>query len=394
MIASIVYKIFSGRDFKNKLLQPTFIFFLICFLFQSLNSLSQSPQRPTYSIKKVIIDPGHGGRDPGAIVGNVKEKDIVLAISKKLGNYIKQNMPDVEVVYTRNGDSFTPLYKRATIAIRNNADLFISIHANTCPSPSINGTETYILGNHRSEDNLDVAKKENSVILFEEDYTTRYEGFDPNLSESYIMFELVQAAFWDQSLLFASMVQNQFKERAHRIDKDIRQAGFLVLRETSMPSVLIETGYMSNKKECRYLLTKNGQNVIASAIFRAFREYKEIIETRSNYQSSIKEEENTHLIVSKPDIVLDKGIVFAVQIAATKSKLELLPDNFRGLNELYIIKADKLYKYLSGASISYEVARKKLRIIKNKYPDAFLTAFENGNPLNIKMAIKKAKIKN
>jgi N-acetylmuramoyl-L-alanine amidase len=372
-------------------------------LLSPVNALSQSPGKSGYSIKKVIIDPGHGGRDPGAVVRNVREKDIVLSIAKKLGRYIKENIPGVEVAYTRNGDSFIPLYKRATIASRANADLFISIHANTCPSSSISGTETYVLGLHRTDDNLDVAKQENSVILFEEDYSTRYEGFDPNLSESYIMFELVQDEFLDQSLLFASMVQNQFRERAKRKDKGVRQAGFLVLRETTMPSVLVEAGYMSNKKECKYLMTESGQKIIASAIFRAFREYKEIIETRSNYKSMtiepvkelMKELENNpereQIITAKTKIELDKGIIFAVQIAATTSKMELLPDNFRGINDLYRIKAGKLFKYFSGISESYDHAYNNLHAIRGKYPDAFLTAFENGKPLSIKRAIKKSK---
>jgi len=382
-----------NRVSENKLLKITLIYFLFCIIFYFPEGISQNPVKPGYSIKKVIIDPGHGGRDPGAIVGKVREKDIALGIARKLGDYIEKNIPEIEVIYTREGDYFTPLYKRAAIALRNKADLFISIHANICSSPYISGTETYVLGLHRTEDNLDVAKQENSVILFEDDYTTRYEGFDPNLSESYIMFELVQDEYLEQSLLFASMVQNQFRERAQREDNGVRQAGFLVLRETSMPSILVESGYMSNKKECKYLQTDNGQNVIASAIFRAFREYKDIIETRSNYKTSVIEELREPEIILPPKVELNKGIIFAIQIAATSSKLDLVPDNFRGIDELYIIKTDNLYKYLSGISLSYEEARDKLNDIKNKYPDAFLVALENGTPLNLNKAIKKSKSK-
>ena len=235
---------------------------------------SQSENEPAYKLKTVVLDAGHGGRDPGAMVGKLMEKDIALDIVLKLGHYIKEYLPNVKVVYTRDSDFFVPLYKRAEIANKIKADLFISVHVNICGSPSIHGTETYALGLHRTEDNLDVAKKENSVILLEKDHTTRYEGFDPNSSESYIMFELVQNEFLDQSLMFASDVQNQFRTRAARHDRGVRQAGFLVLRETSMPSVLIETGYMSNKKELNYLESDNGRALIASAIFRAFRNYK------------------------------------------------------------------------------------------------------------------------
>lgn len=391
MIKRIVHSLIWSKIINSSLLQYQLVLLLICIILSPLRARSQSPDNPGYQIKRIIIDPGHGGRDPGAVVGNVREKDIVLKISKKLGGLIKKKIPDVEVMYTRSADYFTPLYKRATLAVRNKADLFISVHANTCPSPAIRGTETYVLGLHRTEDNLDVAKKENSVILFEEDYTTRYEGFDPNLSESYIMFELVQDEYLDQSLLFASMVQDQFRERAKRIDKGVRQAGFLVLRETAMPSVLVEAGYMSNKKECRYLQTESGQDVIASAIFRAFREYKEIIETRSNYKSDIPVIVDEPVKEIKPKIKLNKGVVFAVQIAATSSELALYPDNFRGLDNLYRIKIDKLYKYLSGASISYEEASSHLKDIRSKYPDAFLVALENGVPLNLKKAINKSK---
>lgn len=217
----------------------------------------------------VVIDAGHGGKDPGTIVGNAREKNVVLDIALKLGRLIRKNQKNIKVVFTRDGDYYVPLMDRAQIANKCNADLFISIHANYCGSPEINGTETYVLGLHRTEDNLNVAKKENSVILLEDDYTKRYEGFNPNLSESYIMFELIQDTYLEKSLRFATILQSNFKEQAQRHDRDVRQAGFLVLRETSMPSVLIETGYLSNRKENSYLLTDDGRSEIAASIYHS-----------------------------------------------------------------------------------------------------------------------------
>lgn len=232
--------------------------------------------------KTVIIDAGHGGKDPGTVVGNAKEKNIVLDIALKLGNLIKSNQHNIKVVFTRDGDYFVPLMDRAQIANKLNANLFISIHANYCGSPEIYGTETYVLGLHRTEDNLNVAKKENSVILLEDDYTKRYEGFNPNLSESYIMFELLQDAFLDQSLRFASILQSNFKELAQRRDREVRQAGFLVLRETSMPSVLIETGYLSNKKENSFLMSESGRSEIAHSIYGSLVNYLNKIDVKDN----------------------------------------------------------------------------------------------------------------
>ena len=367
--------------------------------------LAQSGNGPAYKLKTVVLDAGHGGRDPGAMVGKVMEKDIALDIVLKLGNYIKKYLPDVNVVYTRDGDYFVPLYERAEIANKKKADLFISVHVNICGSPSIQGTETYALGLHRTEDNLEVAKKENSVILLEKDHTTRYEGFDPNSSESYIMFELVQNEFLDQSLMFASDVQNQFRTRASRHDRGVRQAGFLVLRETSMPSVLIETGYMSNKKELNYLETDNGRSLLASAIFRAFRNYKEKIEARSNYHTQVaetveKKKENPKPTIdsvavstAKP-IDLQKGIVFAIQIAASNRELELEPENFKGVKELYRIKTANIYKYLTCASTKEDDVQNQLKQVQQKYPDAYVVAYDDGHPLSIQKARKKLAVGN
>ena len=258
--------------------------------------------------KTVVIDAGHGGKDPGTVVGKAKEKNVVLDIALKLGKLIRQNQGNIKVVFIRDGDYFVPLMDRAQIANKINADLFISIHANYCDNPEINGTETYVLGLHRTEDNLNVAKKENSVILLEDDYSTRYEGFNPNLSESYIMFELIQDTFLDQSVSFATILQSNFKELAQRHDREVRQAGFLVLRETAMPSVLIETGYLSNKKENAFLLTDGGRAEIAQSIYGSLVSYLNKLGAKDNLPAKTeKVVKSENPPVQKQKVIKPKG---------------------------------------------------------------------------------------
>lgn len=223
----------------------------------------------------VVIDPGHGGKDSGAVGKISKEKNINLSVALKLGELIEKNCPDVKVVYTRKTDVFIELHQRAHIANKAKADLFISVHTNAMPKKIIRrGTETYTLGMHRAADNLAVAKRENSVITLESNYEEKYEGFDPNSSESYIIFEFMQDQNMASSVSFAKEVQQQFAQTAGRINKGVFQAGFLVLRETSMPSVLIELGYISTPDEEQYLNTQKGQQAMAQSIFNAFKSYK------------------------------------------------------------------------------------------------------------------------
>ena len=232
----------------------------------------------TYSIadaqtKIVVLDAGHGGKDPGAIGKKSKEKDITLKIVTKVGHYLTENTKNVKVIYTRTTDVFVPLEERADIANKNKADLFVSVHVNATSNKSVHGAQTYVMGLHKSEDNLKLAVKENSAILYEDNYTEKYQGYDPNSPETYIIMSLFQSAYRDMSLDLAEKIQNQFKDRAGRRDMGVKQAGFLVLWQTTMPSVLIEVGFITNKSEEAYLNTEYGQDIIASAIYRAIRDY-------------------------------------------------------------------------------------------------------------------------
>jgi len=235
-----------------------------------------------YRVKKVVIDAGHGGKDSGTSGKYSLEKEIALNIALELGNTIKKYLGDVEVLYTRQDDSFPSLIDRANLANKNGADLFISIHCNSAPySEKVYGTETYVMGLHTSEKNLEVAKRENSAILLEENYEQNYQGYDPNSPESHILFSLYQNAYLENSISLAQKIEEQFKNRVGRRSRGVKQAGFVVLWKTTMPSVLVETGYLSNPKEERELNEKMNQVYIASGIFRAFRDYKSEIESNN-----------------------------------------------------------------------------------------------------------------
>ncbi len=226
----------------------------------------------------MVIDAGHGGKDPGTHGVRIREKDVALKIALRVGSYIEKNMPGVKVIYTRKTDLYLGLDERAAIANKHKADLYICIHANAVPKEEVYGTETYVMGLHKSEDNLDVAKRENAVILLDNNYEQRYEGFDPNSPESYILFSVTQSAFQESSLKFAGKVESQFKGRLGRKSHGVKQAGFMVLWRTAMPAVLIEVGFLTNRKEEKFLSESNGQDLIASGIYRAFKEYKSQVE--------------------------------------------------------------------------------------------------------------------
>jgi N-acetylmuramoyl-L-alanine amidase len=247
-----------------------------------LSSFVRLDKRSFYTVRTVVIDAGHGGRDPGTHGKYVKEKDVALKVALQLGKIIKDNYPNVKVYYTRMSDKFMELHDRAGLANRNHADLFISIHCNANPSRNIFGTETYAMGLHTSEGNLDVAKRENSVIYLEDDHEENYGGFDPDSPMAHILMANYQSAYLDNSLRFAAKIEKQFQKHAGRKSRGVKQAGFVVLWKSAMPSVLVEIGFLSNPVEEKYLQGKTGQTQIATGIYRAFREYKEEMEAMND----------------------------------------------------------------------------------------------------------------
>ena len=363
----------------------------------------------------VVLDAGHGGHDPGAIGRRGKEKNINLSVALKLGRLIEDNCPDTKVVYTRKKDVFLPLHKRAEIANNAKANLFISIHTNAIAARNshIRGTETYTLGLHKTQENLEVAKKENAVILIEDDYKQRYAGFNPNSSESYIIFEFMQDKNMAQSVDFATLIQRHFK-RCNRVDKGVHQAGFLVLRETSMPSVLIELGYISNPSEETYLLSDNGSSNLANAIYNAFLNYKSkngygnlnisenivdetnivINETNDNRIEDIENVEcnnndnNESLITATQN----ESPVFKIQIMTSDKKLSSRSKQFKGLFPVDCYKEKGLYKYTYAEDTNYNnVLRIKRTKVDRKFKDAFIIAFKNGEKMDINQAIREFK---
>ena len=357
----------------------------------------------------VVIDPGHGGRDPGALGRRGKEKNINLSVALKLGKLIQANCNDVKVVYTRQKDVFVPLDRRAQIANNAKADLFISIHTNSVArGRTVRGTETYTLGLHRTDDNLEVAKKENAVILIENDYEQRYAGFNPNSAESYIIFEFLQDKNMENSVQLATLIQRQFKSTAKRIDKGVHQAGFLVLRETTMPGVLVELGYISTPDEERYLLTESGTDALALSIFRAFERYKE-----GKVASPISKPKVTTPIVQdtpaprkdkpqgkpakapetkKPQPEKTSGKpVFKIQILTSEKKLASNSKQFKGLSPVNHYQEKGLYKYTYGESTDYNKVLRTKRSIASKFKGAFIIAFKNGKKMNVNEAIKEFK---
>jgi N-acetylmuramoyl-L-alanine amidase len=364
------------------------------------------------AIRTVVIDAGHGGHDPGALGKMSKEKNINLAIALKLGNLIQRNMKDVRVVYTRDRDYFVELYRRAEIANRNKADLFISIHCNANRSKSLKGAETYVMGLHKSQANLDIAKLENASILLETDYQSTYGGFDPNSDESYIAFSLYQNSNLDQSMDFASRIQDQLSERVGMNDRGVRQAGFIVLYKTTMPSVLVEVGYISNTTEEKFLTSAKGQEYIANAIYRAFREFRESGSGSAGYRNDERKDpesnknqagtgggnpsvdRNGNVSTSggntasgssgkKEKQAAGKGLSFRIQVAVSMSDIGTGAARFRKFSDVRMYKHNGMYKYTVGNVSSVAAAEKLLADTKRKgAKDAFIVIFRNNERIS------------
>jgi N-acetylmuramoyl-L-alanine amidase len=341
-----------------------------------------------YSVNKVVIDAGHGGKDPGAVGSRSKEKDIALAIALKVGGYIEKYIPDVEVIYTRKSDVFVELHRRASIANESQADLFISIHCNAAKSSHTYGTETFVMGLHKNDANLEVAKLENAAILQEENYSDMYEGFDPGQDEDYITLTLFQESFLEQSTMIAQEIQDQFRERVKRKDRGVFQAGFLVLYKVAMPGVLVETGFITNPEDEKFLLSEDGQAYIASAIYRAFKVYKEEMERQDNKAKSVKE--YADLTSSGNDRTQTPKVFYRVQFASYKNSRHFNKKKYKGLPDIRNYFQDGMVKYTTGNVTSYPEAVALLKEVKEnkKIKDAFVVAFMDEERISVEDALK------
>ena len=356
---------------------------------------AQSPSIDPNKIRTVVIDAGHGGKDPGAIgSGRYKatESDIALSVSLLAGKYIKEAFPDVNVIYTRSDDRFIELMERSQIANRNKADLFISIHCNSNEKKEPVGAETYVMGLHKTEANMKVAMKENAAILLEENHELKYDGYDPKDPESMIALSLRQNVHLDHSLLFSSLVQKQFRERVGRPDRGVRQAGFLVISYTTMPSVLVELGFLSNPAEEDFLQSEKGQDYMASALYRAFKEYKamrEGVETVLAPAPVVEAGKDT----AKADapVVVASGVRFKVQITTSAKQIKIDPKNFNGLDGVQEHTGAGMFKYTLGDEGTLDGARKVQELCREKgFSGAFIVAFRDGARIDLQEAVKLA----
>lgn len=381
----------------------------------------------------LVIDPGHGGHDAGALGAISKEKNINLAVALRFGKYVEQNLPEVRVIYTRKTDVFIPLSERANIANRANADLFISVHTNALPAGKVaRGFETYTLGMHRAKDNLDVAMRENSVISMEKDYQQRYQGFDPRSSESYIIFEFIQGKNMERSVELARMIQRGVCDGANRPDKGVHQAGFLVLRETSMPGCLIELGFITTPDEERLLNNDSRVDDIARGIYEAFAKYKNKYDRSVSVPYRAKDSEEVNLPKIVPDQepapktrVVTRGKqpkreeatpeqpkrdvkkqepkkevkkaevadapVFKLQIFVGSRNLRKGDAHFKGETDYDSFQEGNLVKYTLGASTNYNEIYRLRKEKLEKFPEAFIIAFKNGQKYDVNQAIREFK---
>lgn len=364
-------------------------------------------------VNKVVLDAGHGGKDPGCVYKNYYEKDITLGIAKKLGAIIKDNYPEVEVIYTRSTDKYIELAERGKIANRANADLFISIHINSATNAGARGTSTHVMGMDKSGKNLEVAMRENDIIIYEDDYTTKYEGYNPGDPASYIMFSLMQYAYQDQSMMFAETIQKHYKSDLPMPDRGTTQEPFLVLWRTSMPSVLTEVGFLSNQTDRSYITTSKGQSEAARSLFNAFSEYKSRVEGRASVamlrpEAVVREKENPQR--SAPELQSAKGnradkepktrlvgqedyegVLYYVQIGFLGRSKPLNDPCFKSYRNRVVEMrvAGKGYRYLVGGVCDYNEILKIQSEARREFPDAFVVAYEGTEQVDVKAASRR-----
>lgn len=364
-------------------------FIFTCFL-TSANAFQKNKDKFV-----VVLDAGHGGNDPGNRGNGYYEKDIALNIILEVGKQLEKDSK-IKVIYTRKTDVFVTLRGRAEIANNADADLFVSVHCNSHNSAA-NGTETFVLGLHANQRNFEVAKKENEVIFLEEDYKSHYDGFDPNSPESMIGLTLMQEDYLDQSTQLAKFIQDNFTYKLKRNNRGVKQAGFWVLHNTYMPSVLIETGFLTYKPEGSYLNSSSGQSEMSDAIYSAIKDYKKILD--QNVGEHIYSEPSTPMVM-KPNQAIEKveiptteliynNIVFKVQLAASSNKVEPKPSNFNGLADVSREKEGRLFKYFFGYTSDYNKVKQLQAHAQNKgYPSCFIVAFKDGQRIDLNDALK------
>lgn len=349
------------------------IFFLLsAFLGGSVAAAAQG------GLRCVAIDPGHGGKDPGAVVGKIYEKDINLGVALRLGKLIQAGMPGVRVVYTRADDRFVALDQRSLMATEAGADLFISIHTNSNPSAQPSGTETYVMGEDKENRNLQVVMRENAVIELEHDYARRYGGYDPRSAESVILFSLMQYAHQTQSLAFAELVQGQYAAHAGRASRGVKQAGFLVLWRASMPSVLTEVGFISNPSEARYMASAAGQQRLAESLYGAVSAY------RATFSTPVRP------AGEGSGTALEKGrVVYRIQVKSAVRRMAINASNFGSYaGKVTELRMDGRYKYLCESCFSYQEALLLQRRVRATFPDAFVVALRDGVQISVGEARK------
>lgn len=360
-----------------------FLTLALCFYFPfALYGTEAQGTPPPSEQFVVVLDAGHGGKDPGNRGNGYFEKKIALSIALQIGKILEKRK-DVKVLYTRKTDKYIDLIERANIANRADADLFVSIHCDAHTSQAY-GAGTFVLGLHANQRNFEVARKENSVIFFEDNYEAKYEGFNPNNPEAVIGLTLMQETYLDQSIVAAAAIQKRFVRNLGRKDRTVKQAGFIVLKYSYMPSVLVETGFLTNRKEGAYLNSKKGQSQMASAIAQAIVDYKSDLQTNiADVSSSLPPaEETVSDTAAQPTTT---AVTFKVQIAASRKAVATKSYNFKGLKDITRSKEGKLYRYYYGASSSYNQAKRALSKAKRKgYKEAFIVAFKNGKKVPLK----------
>jgi len=386
-------------------------FLLTICLLLGIAPAFHSVNAQNYKVQTVVLDPGHGGNDPGAKgAAGSYEKYVALQVALLLGKKIEAAFPDVKVIYTRKTDVFIPLHERAAIANRNRADLFISIHCNSSTSRTPYGTETFVLGQHKTDEQYEVAKRENSVIALEKNTEDMYGGYDPNAPETMILLSLDLNAHIEQSTLYAHKIQNQYTNTLNRNNRGVKQAGFVVLYRTTMPSVLTELGFLSNPEEEKYLVSPKGQEELATALFDAFREYKMTMESTKTSgilptvaQAPVSKAEpettpppvaektpaaSTPPVVNTPQPAAtsagsSSGVIYRIQIAVTSQMINIKQAPYNSIKNITYEKHGNTYKYMAGNFTNAADVKKELADLKSKgFKDAFIVVYKQGNRLS------------